>query len=1166
MLLKFLDVEHFVSTNALIPVTSADIYTKDGSFDEDGLFSDVIFGKDSDIRKKSFSYINLNCEIVHPTALDIINRLDRKLTDFIFTSGTYLLDDDGSLYEDPNGLSGVENFKKIFQKIKFRGGTSERESFIKLIQESYTSGILFIKKILVIPPEFRPVFKDPATGEEIRDAVNDFYIKILRHSNTMRSASGGGIFYDILNANMQKSVNDFDDYIKAKLGHKHGLIREQILGKRVDFSARTVIVNGPTLKPHEAGIPIGRAVSIFEPFILNVILKKKAKIDNDLLIQKIKEFVHQEFSIDTIKKLLLSIKNNDTVPSDLFEMMFIVISKAMEGRLVLLKRDPALRPESVRAFVPILTRNDVISISNLITSGFNADFDGDMMAVIHPLSNEAQEDAKKMIRVQSADNMSAMTIKLAKDTAIGIYILTKDYPMNKKPIQITEDLFEKSTDPTVPVIYKNKITTMGRAIFNSCLPEGFRFIETPIKSSDMDKLLDEIYRKYAATAVSNAAHKLMLYAYKFVTIASPSLTIDNFIMPDSILKEKEKLELTQSVDENIKLLAKLQKMMEAHFSGTALHDLIESGASKGWGQPFQIFVSKGFVSDVKGNLLPPIKGSYAEGLSAEEHFNASYGSRKGIVDRVISTSDTGYTSRQLVYLLNGVELDPHNEDCKTKRSLPIRLNKTIIGRLEGRYIVDGGTAKEFIKSDYKDGDVINLRSPIYCTAKNNKICLTCYGKKVAARVKTPYIGVLAAQLIGEEGTQATMRCTTGLVHYDNNLIPFEDLFKNGVNYTKEHDLETVDLNINIDGKFGKTKTTVIQKHPANDEMLLVTTRSGAIIICQQNHPLFIKKDPIHHKYDNKFCRLVDDNSYIEYMSTRKVFRTENEDLVIKEAKDLIKDKDFIWIDNSIAINSKSDVVPELTGYLTGIYCAEGCKVWSDRKTKGNFITQHTEGVVKERIEKELDVFIRWKRVADGFWIWDNEQRVNNIILGHRAWEKRLRYDFINFDKTWLLDFLAGWIDGDGSVFTRTATVCRIYTTSYYLTMQLYAICMKLGLNFKVSKATYSKKYKRTRLSFACDISFHEGNVPEINSEKIKRNGEIKPAKLRENVIRGFDKIVTIRKIEEWNYPVYDIKTETEEYLINCVQTHNSFHQGGAIKLENKDIIKDLVENGKNLEK
>jgi len=1047
MLLKFLDVEHFVVTNALVPVTSTDIYTKDGNFDENGLFSDVIFGKDSDVRKKSFSYINLNCEIVHPTALDIINRLDRKLIDFIFTYGTYLLDDEGSLYEDPNGLSGVENFKKIFQKIKFRGGSSERESFIKLIQESYNSGVLFIRKILVIPPEFRPVFKDPATGEEIRDALNDFYIKILRHSNTMRSASGGGIFYDILNANMQKSVNDFDDYIKAKLGHKHGLIREQILGKRVDFSARTVIVNGPTLKPHEAGIPIGRAVSIFEPFILNVILKKKANVDNDLLIQKIKEFVHQEFSIDAVKKLLLSIKNNDTVPSDLFEMMFIVVSKAMEGRLVLLKRDPALRPESVRAFVPILTRNDVISISNLITSGFNADFDGDMMAVIHPLSNEAQEDAKKMIRVQSADNMSAMTIKLAKDTAIGIYILTKDYPINKKPIQITEELLEKSTDPTTPVIYKTKVTTMGRAIFNSCLPEGFRFIETPIKSSDMDKLLDEIYRKYAAKAVSNAAYKLMLYAYKFVTIASPSLTIDNFIMPDSIIKEKEKLELSQSVDENIKLLDKLQKMMEAHFSGTPLHDLIESGASKGWGQPFQIFVSKGFVTDVKGNLLPPIKGSYAEGLSAEEHFNASYGSRKGIVDRVISTSDTGYTSRQLVYLLNGVELDPHNEDCKTKRTLPVRLNKTIIGRLEGRYIVDKGTSKEFIKSNYKEGDVINLRSPIYCTAKNNKICLTCYGKKVAARVKTPYIGVLAAQLIGEEGTQATMRnfhCFQGLtliVTDKYGIISFKDLWDRTETSISELDgcEEKLIDSCSVLDKDGWTKILNIKRHikNPNSKIMFMRIRGGQFLICQDNHP---------HMLSN----LNDSDQHF---------------------------KETILTENSNYENYKAVTDNQIAKYFG--------------KTDDELMETICEILNSERLEITRNI------------VSFNSDSLENI------------------QKLMIL------------------------------------LCY---FNISVGVRPIMENYKNKQLfnlSFAPTLS----QKSYFNTCNKMKSFRYLPDQF---INRHTDVISVYKELPFYNEDfLYDICTESSTLIANGMWEHNS---GGAVKLENKDILKDLVENGKGLEK
>ena len=199
-------------------------------------------------------------------------------------------------------------------------------------------------------------------------------------------------------------------------------------------------------------------------------------------------------------------------------------------------------------------------------------------------------------------------------------------------------------------------------------------------------------------------------------------------------------------------------------------------------------------------------------------------------------------------------------------------------------------------------------------------------------------------------------------------------------------------------------------------------------------------------------------------------------------------------------------------------------------------------------------------------IWDNYRRLNKIILGDRAWSKRLRYDFINFSKEWLSDFLAGLIDGDGTVFTNTSTCCRIYTTSYYLVHQLYAICMKLGLKFNVCKAQYSEKYDRTRLSFNCDIRFYNSDI-QINSEKIKNNGEIVPIKIRkEKVIRGFDKITTIREIEKWDYPVYDIKTESEEFLLSCVQTHNTFHTGGAAKIKSRDALTDMINNDPHLDR
>ena len=1046
MLLKLLDVEHFIKTNSLIPVTSTDTYTKDGSFDENGLFSDIIFGKDQNTRKKVFSYINLNCEVVHPTALDIINRLDRRLIDFILTTGTYSLDDNGMLYVDPDGMSGVESFRNIFPKIKFRAGSPERETFIKLIQDSYKSGTLFIRKLIVIPPEFRPVFKDQETGEEVRDALNDLYIKILRQSTTMKSASGGGAFYDILNANMQKSINDFDDYIKTKLGKKHGLIRDQILGKRVDFSARAVIVNGPTLKAHEAGIPIGRAVSIFEPFILNVILSRKTNIDNDLLIKKIKEYTQQEFSIDSIKKLLLAIKHNDSIPNDLFEMMFKVISRAMEGRLVLLKRDPALRPESVRAFVPVLTRDDVISISNLITSGFNADFDGDMMAVIHPLSNEAQEDAKKMIRVQAADNMSAMTIKLAKDAVVGIYVLTKDYPINKKPIQITEELLTNATDPSIPVIYKNKITTMGRAIFNSCFPSGFRFIDTLVKSSDMDKLIDEIDRKYTAQDVAKSAYNIMLYAYKFVTISAPSLTIDNFIMPSSILKEKDKLG-TQSIEDSIKLLDKLQGLMQSHLSGTPLHDIIESGGSKGWGQPFQIFVSKGFVTDVKGNLLPPIKGSYAEGLTPQEHFSASYGSRKGILDRVISTSDTGYTSRQLVYLLNGVELDPHNDDCKTKRTLPIRLNNSIIGRLEGRYIVDGGTLKEFVKSEHRDGELINLRSPIYCTAKNNKICLTCYGKKVAARVKTPYIGVLAAQLIGEEGTQSTMRgfhCfheQSLIVTDKHGIISFKDLWdktESVINIIDECEEKCVGDVLVLD-KDGWTKILNIKRHKknTNSKIMFMGIKGGQFVVCQDNHPhMLLDSNDANRQFKETIIK--ESNKYDNYTAST--------------------------YDQLATYFGKSD--DELISMMIQILNSE--RICTSRNTVS------FKSDCLEKIQKLL------------------------LILCY-----------------------------------------------FHVSVGVYPVLQK------------SKNEQLFDVLFAPTVS-QKNYFDGCNQMKSFRY-------LPDQFVNKHSAVLsTYKEVPIYNDNLlYDIETETSTFIANGIWEHNS---GGAVKLENKDIMKDIAENGRDMEK
>lgn len=1032
MLLKLLDVDFFIRSNALIPVTVSDIYTKDDNFDDHGLFSNVIFGKDRDIRIKRFSYINLNCTVIHPTIFEILNRIDRRLIDLAMTTDAYSVDENGNLFSDPDAESGIEAFKSLFSKIKFRGGTSERDALIKLLIQSYKSNTLFIDKIIVIPPEFRPVYKDADTGEEIRDTINDFYIKILRHAATMKSASGGGVFFNILGANMQKNVNDLDSFIKMKLGKKYGLIRNQLLGKRVDFSGRAVIINGPTLRSNEVGIPIRIAVNIFEPFIIHNILLQKGDGDKGSLHKHITEFTKQELSIDSIKKVLKAISDEDEVPPDLFEQLFSIVQKSMEHRVVLLKRDPALRPESVRSFNPILIRGSAIAISNLVTSGFNADFDGDMMAVIHPMSNEAQQEARKMMRAQSSDNMSSMAIKLAKDTVVGIYILTKDYPITKKPIEFTHVMIDKENDPSIPVIFQNKVTTMGKIIFNSCFPKGFRFIETPIKSSDLDKLLDEIYRTYPPEEVSLTAYKLMIYAYKFVTIAAPSMTIDNFIMPAGILKDRDKLG-SLSMDENIKLLDKLQDAMKLHLKGSSLYDLIESGGSKGWGQPFQIFVSKGFVTDVKGNLLPPIKGSYAEGLTPKEHFDASYGSRKGIVDRVISTSDTGYTSRQLVYLLNGVELDPHNEDCKTKRTLQLRLNKSLMGRLEGRYIVENNNLIEFKRENFKDGDVINLRSPIYCTAKNNKICLTCYGKKMAERVKTPYIGVLAAQLVGEEGTQSTMKnfhCFHKhmTILTNRGLITFESLWdtiKSGTTTIDGCEEKDID-NIVIWDKNKWTKIIKIKRHKKapGSTVMFMGTRGGKFIISQDNHPHMLQNLALEDK--NKFTEMI---------------------------------------------------LPKYSYYDYKVFVDYGC--------------------------------------AQSY-VLDREKAICRILEGGKI------------------------------IFNRN---CVHFNSNSLIRIQMLSILFGEEINHSVHPVLNKDEYI---------VSF----VPTTSTKELFKNcSQLKSFRNVPDDVKFLNNIGTINvytpiKFSETEF-LYDLTTESSTFTVNGIWEHNS---GGAVKLENKNIIKDIIEN------
>jgi len=751
-MLKFLDVNKFVK--GLTPVTTTELKTRTGELHQDGLFSEKIFGIEGTLdRGKKFSFINLNAKVIHPSAYKILIRLNSKLETFFSTEKSFSLDSKQNLIVNEKGVTGLSNFIKMFPDINFKGETSTRDDLIKVMQKSYNDGTLFVDKIPIVPPNFRPMFEDEQ-GKVTLDELNNVYIGLMRKALQMKSIKPGNSLYELLNFGLQNAINAHDKYIKTKIAKKTGIVRDSLLGKRIDFSERAVITPGPDLDINEIGVPLRMAVNLFQPFLIHILLFSKKYPHRGKLEDEIRKFTESELSVDTVERVIKSIKSGDKIPKELYDLIFEACEVVMKDRVVIAKRDPALHDGSYSAFYPILVHGDTMQICTLQVTPFNADFDGDTMALFHPLTKQAQQEAKdKLMRAVGSKNDRSIRFDIGKEMVAGLYTMTKNIKLKKSPIAVTPTDLENANDPYIPVRFRGHSTTMGKAIFNSAFPPNFKWIDVPVTKSIVNKLAPELIAKYDEDVTRKVFSKLEKIGFKFATIMAPSFTLDMIEIPQTILRLKDKL-IGSSPEEADTLLKEMEKLLIKHLKGTGVYDLIESGAGKGWSQPMQILVAKGIIADPKGKLLEPIKGSFSDGLSTTEYFTAASGARKGMADRALNTADTGYFTRQLVYVLSPVEAHPTLRDCKTPRTIELRLTSDLITRLSGRVIVYGGKLKDFKKSDFTVGDTIKLRTPIFCISK--KICHTCYGS-LLKRHKTPYVGVLAGSAIGERGTQLIMR-------------------------------------------------------------------------------------------------------------------------------------------------------------------------------------------------------------------------------------------------------------------------------------------------------------------------------------------------------------------------------------------------------------------------
>jgi DNA-directed RNA polymerase beta' subunit len=754
------------ATAHLRPVTSTE-YTvgKSNAFHPDGLFSEIIFGsKESPDRKKIFSYIDLYSKILHPALIKPIDRLNRKVVLAINREAAFTLDDKNFLVEDKDGeinslTSVIKNFEKIFSR---KEEVQIRIDMKNMVMTYFKRDLAFIDKCIVMPASFRDADTDEIHGGLRIPPINEYYLRIIRQSMQIQSLSvTSGPMYDILSTKMQQLVTELYDFLISKVSKKEGLVRQSILGKRADFTGRAVITGGAgKIKVDEIGIPFKVLVKLYEPFILYD-LYNSGNVDRKKLEEELKTWDPiSTLSIPAIRSLLTSIHKGFKIPLPLEDIVRSSVARAIVDKVVVAKRDPALHAESVQAFKPVLVDGDTIQLSIAKCAAYNADFDGDAMAIYVPVTKEAiQEAREKMITSESKDSIDMIGDDFSKDIVAGIYALTQDSPSKKAPMILKSDDELQMLHPLDIIKYDGEITTVGRVLFNKILPSKKYYINRSINKSDVKKLVQQIYMEYGLTTKDKYVeftNNLVNLGVKYFTIMAPSFSLDDLMnIPPHLLELKKHLSEAKTPEDADRIMKQIEKELQLYTekNKTNIGILGASGALKGgYGQSTQILVAKGLIQGPEE--VKVFSKSYADGLNSDEYFQSGYGSRQGIVDRVINTSATGYLSRQLVFALQRVEADPRIKDCRTKRFLTLKVTPDIAKRLKGRYLVSNkGDLVLFDKSKHL-GKVVSLRSPLYCISPS--ICRTCYGD-LLLRNKTKYVGILAGEICGERLTQTIMR-------------------------------------------------------------------------------------------------------------------------------------------------------------------------------------------------------------------------------------------------------------------------------------------------------------------------------------------------------------------------------------------------------------------------
>ncbi len=719
--------------------------------------------------------------------------------------------------------TGAETIKKIFEKINLKEEIKKLEKEyekatpqtkkavlrrLRFFKEMDRAGIrpewMFLTVLPVLPPDLRPMVQLDG-GRYASSDLNDLYRRVINRNNRLKyllEINAPEVIIRNEKRMLQEAVDALIDNgmrkavtTKATTGGKRllksladmlkgkqGRFRQNLLGKRVDYSGRSVIVVGPELKIDQVGLPKKMALEIFRPFVIRKLLEKQLA-----------------FNVKTASRLI----------EDETDEVWQCLEEVIKDKLVLLNRAPTLHRLSIQAYYPVLIEGEAIRIHPMVCKAFNADFDGDQMAVFLPLSDEAQEEARERM-LSSLNLLKPATghpiVTLYQDIVLGCYWLTDIWENRKGEGKIFSspeeailafELGEIDPKAKIKVIIKENLieTSVGRIIFNEALPKGFPFQNKLITIKELEKIVAEILEKYPVEVVKETLDKIKDLGFEYSTLAGITWGMDDLIIPvekEKILEEAQKeiekiekqyrmglLSKEEKSEKSIEVWNKTRAEIEKLVPQTLpkegpVFQMVNAGARGSWKQPVQMCGMKGLVINPMGQIIElPVLSCYKEGLKVLEYFISTHGARKGAVDTALRTSSAGYLTRRLVDVAHEVIVT--EKDCGDKKGIEIlREDADEIGQDFLMKIV-GRICLEDIKGIIKAGEIIDwekgkkivemkiqkvrVRSPLTCKTIRG-VCQKCYGWDLGKNKLIELgeaVGVVAAQSIGEPGTQLTLR-------------------------------------------------------------------------------------------------------------------------------------------------------------------------------------------------------------------------------------------------------------------------------------------------------------------------------------------------------------------------------------------------------------------------